>query len=94
MALNHYTLAITDVPLLIAEGVSGDSNVRVYLANGTGADCYVGDYTVTTADGYCIVKQNGQTIGYRQEFDLTSGDRLYAVCITGQTTNLSVLVSS
>lgn len=97
MATNHYTLTITDVPIRIATGVAGDNEARVYISNGTGDDCFIGDSTVTssgTDKGYAIHKYVAGSATSRAEFILSSTDELWAVADAAKTTILTILITN
>lgn len=92
MALTHYKIAVTTTPVRVLTAGNADDGTFVYLANESGTtDIYLGDDTVTTSDGYLLVKQNGSTVAYRQQFTLYAGDSLWAVASSNA--QLQVLIS-
>jgi hypothetical protein len=92
MALTHYKITVGTTPVRVVTAGNADDGTFVYLANESGTtDIYLGDNTVTTSDGYLLVKQNGSTVAYRQQFNLYSGDSLWAVATSNA--ELQVLIS-
>lgn len=97
MTTQHYTLTITDTPIRIATGTGGDHEVHVYLANGTGDDCYIGDSSVasTGADtGYVLHKYVAGSVTSRAQFVLASTDELWAVAAATKSTTLTILITN
>jgi hypothetical protein len=92
MALTHYKIIVGTTPTRVLTAGNADDGTYVYLANESGTtDIYLGDETVTTSDGYLLVKQNGSTVAYRQDFHLYAGDSLWAVASANA--ELQVLIS-
>lgn len=96
MALDHYSVSINGVtPVLLAHAPQrvGNRKTKIYVANTGANDIYIGDNTVTSTDGYLLVKAVGQTVGYRQEFELFGGETLYVICAPATTSTAAVIVS-
>ena len=97
MATNHYTLTVTSTPIRIAKGVGGDALVYVYLSNGTGDDCFIGDSSVTATGvnkGFAVHKYVSGSATSVATFVLSSNDELYAVTDAAKTTDLTVLITN
>ena len=87
--IQNYALTVTDIPILIATGESGDADRFVLISNTGNQDCFVGGEAVTSANGVFIHK--GDSIASRESFKLTATDKLYAICGAGHTTTVRVL---
>lgn len=97
MTTQHYSLTVTDVPIRIATGTGGDHEVHVYLSNGTGDDCYIGDSSVTSTGtdvGYVLHKYVAGVVSSRAEFTLSSTDELWAVAAATKSTTLTILLTN
>ena len=95
--VDSYVVSVNSTaPVLVCHAPedAGNRKAKIYVANlSATSHVYLGDNGVTSATGYEIVNQSGQTIGYRQEFELFGGEELYAICASGQTASLSVIIS-
>lgn len=93
---SYMVTANSAAPVLVAYAPlgTGKGKLKIYVANQSGTtDTYLGDANVTAANGYQLVKQNGSTVAYRQEFELFGGESIYAICSSGQTAPIAVIVS-
>lgn len=96
MALKSYTVSVngTTSTLLAAVPLGGGGKLKVYVANWSGTDhLYVGNSTVSVAEGYEIPSFNGNTVSNRQEFELFAGDALYAIAPPAKTIEARVLIT-
>ena len=93
--LENYLRSVNSAaPTLIASApISAKGKIKIYVANNGANDVYLGSSDVLSTDGYLLVKAVGQTIGYRQEFEIFSGESLYAICASGLTSTVAVIVT-
>lgn len=87
-------LTVTDVPIAIAYNDGDQDEMSVYVANtGSTHDLFLGDSTVTSTNGYVIGKFQSTGINNRFQCTLFSGETLFAVCASGNTTTVSVITT-
>jgi len=94
MALQQTQVTVTDEPNILVANTGKFSKMRVYLVNTGGShDVFIGNASVTSTNGYILGKFQSTGINNRFQIDLFSGDTLYAVCSSGNTTTVTVLVA-
>ena len=83
MSAPQRAVTVTDTATLL---VSADpSNRPVWLQNTGNRTVYIGDSTVTTANGFPIVKHAAPIQG-----SLGPGQALYGICATGETDEVRI----
>lgn len=93
MALQQTRLTVSDTPNILAANTGNFGKMRVYLVNTGGThDVFLGNASVTSSNGYVIGKFQSTGINNRFQIDLFSGDTLYGVCASGNTTTVTVLI--
>ncbi len=85
MTITNAHYAITDTRTKVV--AAGIGHRTAHLASMGNTTVYLGDSTVTSATGYAYSK----TLGEHDVF-LGPADELYAVCSSGQTETLTVMV--
>lgn len=87
-------LTVTDTPICVAVNDGDQEEMHVYLANTGGThDLFLGDSTVTSTNGYVIGKFQSTGINNRFQCSLFSGEQLFAVAASGNTTTVSVITT-
>ena len=89
MAVDHYTLTVGTSAVKIAQAPTGTGISRVYVTNHDNATLYVGDASVSSSSGanwgFTILKDGNY------DFELASGDALYAVSATSASVTVLIL---
>ena len=86
-----YSIAVTDIPILICKLPFGIPPTTVYFTNESGNhDLFIGGPNVAENDGFLITKQTASGISYRAEFILYAGQELYGCARLGATGSIHV----
>jgi hypothetical protein len=94
MTLKTTYLTVTDTPICVAVNDGDQEEMNVYLANTGGThDLFLGDPSVTSTNGYVIGKFQSTGINNRFQCVLFSGEQLFAVCSSGNSTTVSVMTT-
>lgn len=94
MALQHFTVSVTDTPRLLFRAGVSDDLTRIYITNlDANNHVFFGGPTVNSTNGYEITNQQATGVSYRAEFTLYGGEELYVVCAATKTATVSVIVS-
>jgi hypothetical protein len=94
MALNTYSVALTETPRLIVSNSGKIAKMKVFVNNLEGNhDCFVGASNVTPLNGYVLTKFSATGIANKLEIELFAGDDLYGICDAGKTTTVGVLLT-
>jgi hypothetical protein len=94
MALKQNSSTVTDTRQVIAENTGAVAKIRVYIVNtGKSHDLFIGGSSVTSSNGYVLGKFQSTGINNRFQIDLFSGDSLYGICSSGNTTTVTTLVA-
>ena len=94
MALRQTKFTVTDTPQVIAKNTGAVAKIRVYIVNTGGThDLFIGDSSVTSSNGYVLGKFQSTGINNRFQIDLFSGDSLYGVCSSGNSTTVTTLIA-
>lgn len=87
-------LTVTETPICVAWNDGDQEEMNVYLANtGNTHDMFIGGSNVTTTNGYLIHKFQATGINNRFQCILFSGEQLFAVTASGQSTTVSVITT-
>lgn len=93
MAIQQINATVTDTAQALVTNSGKIGKMRVYVANTGGThDLFVGGDAVTSSNGYVIGKFQSTGINNRFQIDLFSGDTLFGICSSGQTTTVTVLI--
>jgi hypothetical protein len=93
MAIQQINATVTDERLALVTNSGKIAKMRVYLVNTGGShDLFVGDSAVTSANGYVVGKFQSTGINNRFQIDLFSGDTLFGICSSGNTTTVTILI--
>jgi hypothetical protein len=94
MALQQTKITVTDTASLIIANTGKIAKMRVYLVNTGGShDVFIGNSSVTSSNGYILGKFQSTGINNRFQIDLFSGDELYGICSSGNSTTITFLVA-
>lgn len=93
MALQQINATVTDVAQALVTNSGKVGKMRVYLVNTGGThDVFIGNSSVTSSNGYVIGKFQSTGINNRFQIDLFSGDTLFGICSSGNSTTVTVLI--
>jgi hypothetical protein len=93
MAIKQLSATVTDVAQALVTNSGKIAKMRVYIANTGGShDLFIGGSSVTSANGYVLGKFQSTGINNRFQIDLFSGDTLFGICSSGNTTTVTVLI--
>jgi hypothetical protein len=93
MAIQQISTTVTDVAQALVTNDGKIAKMRVYIVNSGGShDLFIGNSSVTSSNGYVIGKFQSTGINNRFQLDLFSGDTLFGVCSSGNTTTVTVLI--
>ena len=93
MALQQINVTVTDEAQPLVTNSGKIAKMRVYLVNTGGThDLFVGGSAVTSSNGYVLGKFQSTGINNRFQIDLFSGDTLFGICASGQSTTVTVLI--
>lgn len=91
MALAHYTVTATTTPQILVT-VPGAGRRKIYIANRSATNTvYIGDISITSADGFPLTAQASTGVQNRLEFEVFGGDTIYVVS-SATTSVVTVLV--
>lgn len=94
MALKSYSVALTDVPAVIARNTGKFGVMDVFVNNiDITNDCHVGAENVTPTNGYVLTKFTTTGVANKFEIGLFAGDVLYGVCAAGKNATVGVLLT-
>lgn len=94
MALKSYSVALTDVPAVIASNSGKFGKMVVFVNNvDINNDCHVGASNVTPTNGYVLTKFTTTGVANKFQIELYAGDTLYGVCASGKTGTVGVLLT-
>ncbi len=87
-------LTVTDTPICVAWNDGDQEEMNVYLANtGGNHDIFLGGSNVTSTNGYVVGKFQSTGINNRFQCTLFSGEQLFAVAVSGNTSTVSVITT-
>jgi len=93
MAIQQINATVTDVAQALVTNTGKIAKMRVYVVNSGGThDLFIGNSSVTSANGYVIGKFQSTGINNRFQIDLFSGDALFGICASGQSTTVTILI--
>ena len=93
MAIQQINATVTDVAQALVTNSGKIAKMRVYLVNTGGShDLFVGNSSVTSSNGYVLGKFQSTGINNRFQIDLFSGDTLFGICSSGNTTTVTILI--
>jgi hypothetical protein len=92
--LKTTSLTVTDEATLVAFNNGRQPEMKVYFANTGGShDVFLGDSAVTSSTGFHLGKYQSTGINNRFQCTLFSGEKLFAICSSGNTTTVSVITT-
>jgi hypothetical protein len=93
MAIQQINATVTDVAKPLVTNGGKIAKMRVYVANtGSTDDLFIGNSSVTSANGYSLGKFQSTGINNRFQIDLFSGDTLFGICASGKSTTVAILI--
>jgi hypothetical protein len=94
MAIKQINATVTDVAQALVTNDGKIAKMRVYVVNTGGShDLFVGGSSVTSSNGYVLGKFQSTGINNRFQIDLFSGDTLFGICSSGNSTTVTVLIA-
>jgi hypothetical protein len=94
MAIKQINATVTDVAQALVTNDGKIAKMRVYVVNTGGShDLFVGGSSVTSSNGYILGKFQSTGINNRFQMDLFSGDTLFGICSSGNSTTVTVLIA-
>ena len=93
MAIRQINATVTDVAQALVTNSGKIAKMRVYIVNSGGThDLFIGNSSVTSSNGYVLGKFQSTGINNRFQLDLFSGDTLFGVCSSGNSTTVTILI--
>jgi len=93
MAIQQINATVTDAAQALVTNSGKIAKMRVYVVNTGGThDLFVGNSSVTSSNGYVLGKFQSTGVNNRFQIDLFSGDTLFGICSSGNTTTVTILI--